>query len=126
MKIGTQTMIFGLALCAFSGYGMAATPNAGAQALADAARSMPGSAKQASLNVSDQELDKRVEAALERAPYLYAQHITVTSRDGIVTLGGMVENPSDLRDALKISGRVDGVKDLVDDLEIWDFGGRSR
>jgi osmotically-inducible protein OsmY len=119
-------MIVGLGLCALSGYSMAAAPDAGSEALADAARPMPVSATRASLGVSDQELDRRVEAALQRAPYLDDEHITVTSTDGIVTLGGKVGSPFDLRDALKIAGRVDGVKDVVDGLEILDFGGRNR
>jgi osmotically-inducible protein OsmY len=91
----------------------------------DAAGSVAISAKQASLNVPDPELAKRVETALDRAPYLDADHITVTSRVGIVTLQGMVGSASDLQDALKISSRVGGVKDVIDDLEIWEFGGRN-
>ena len=73
----------------------------------------------------DQEVNKRVEAALDQAPYLYAQHVTATTRDGIVTLQGMVGSASDLQDALRITSRVNGVKDVVDELEIWQFGGRS-
>ena len=69
---------------------------------------------------------ERVEAALDQAPYLDAEHVTVTSRDGIVTLQGMVGSASDLQDALRIASRVNGVKDVVDELEIWQFGGRGR
>ena len=71
---------------------------------------------------SDQEIDKRVTAALAAAPYLYAEHITVTSEDGVVTLHGLVGSPSDLEDAIRVSSRVQGVKDVVDDLQIEDFG----
>ena len=75
---------------------------------------------------SDQQIDNRVTAALAAAPYLYADHVTVTSKDGVVTLHGMVGSASDLVDAIRISSRVEGVKDVRDDLQIWEFGGRGR
>jgi len=126
MKIGTQTMILGLILSAFSGYSTTATANESSETMADAANVIAVSAKRASLGSADQEVNKRVEAALDQAPYLDAEHVTVTSRDGIVTLQGMVGSASDLQDALRIASRVNGVKDVVDELEIWQFGGRGR
>jgi osmotically-inducible protein OsmY len=125
MKIGMQAMILGLILSAFSGYGTTATANESSETMADAANVIAASTKRASLDAADQEVNKRVEAALDQAPYLYAQHVTATTRDGIVTLQGMVGSASDLQDALKITSRVSGVKDVVDELEIWQFGGRS-
>jgi osmotically-inducible protein OsmY len=82
------------------------------------------SAKRASLDAADHEVNKRVEAAVDQAPYLYA-HVTATTRDGIVTLRGMVGGASDLQDVLRITSRVNGVKNVVDELEIWQFGSRS-
>jgi osmotically-inducible protein OsmY len=80
----------------------------------------------ASASASDQPIDRRVATALQAAPYLYAEHITVTSKDGVVTLHGTVGSPWDLREAIKISSRVPGVHAVVDDLEIWDFTARGR
>lgn len=80
----------------------------------------------ASASPTDQQVDQRVTAALQSDRYLYAEHITVTSQDGVITLHGLVDSDWDLLDAIKISSRVKGVKSVVDDLEIWDFGGRSR
>lgn len=77
-------------------------------------------------SASDQDVDKHVSAALESAPYLDADHITVTSKNGVVTLHGSVGDEWDLRDAIKITSQVEGVKDIVDDLQIWQFGGRGR
>jgi osmotically-inducible protein OsmY len=77
-------------------------------------------------SASDQPIDRRVTAALQAAPYLYAEHITVTSKDGVITLHGMVGSPWDLREAIQISSRVPGVHAVVDDLEIWDFSARGR
>jgi len=125
MKIATQALVLGLTVCAFSAYSTTATANESSETMRDAVGSVVISVKQASLNVPDPELAKRVETALDRAPYLDADHITVTSRHGIVILQGMVGSASDLQDALKISNRVGGVKDVIDDLEIWEFGGRN-
>lgn len=77
-------------------------------------------------HASIQSLDQRVTAALESDPYLYSEHITVTSKDGVVTLHGSVGDEWDLRKAIKISSQVEGVKDVVDDLQIWQFGIRGR
>jgi osmotically-inducible protein OsmY len=125
MKIATRTTILRLTLCALFGYGATAGANEVGETMADAAKPILVSAKRVSLNAADREVNKRVEAALDQAPYLDADHITVTSKEGIVTLEGMVGSPSDLQDALKITSRVDGVKDVVDELEIWQFGGRN-
>jgi osmotically-inducible protein OsmY len=73
-----------------------------------------------------QDINQRVTAALESARYLYAEHIRVTSKDGVVTLHGMVGDAWDLQQAIRISSQVPGVTGVVDDLEIWQFGGRGR
>lgn len=125
MKITTQAMMFGLALGALSGYSAAASAKADGDVALNAPQAGVVAAQPVSAGISDRELDTRVGVALDHAPYLYARHIEVTSRNGIVTLHGMVGSASDLEDAVKISSRVDGVKNVVDQLEIWDFGGRS-
>ena len=77
-------------------------------------------------SASDKDTGQRVRAALDSDQYLYAEHITVTSKDGVVTLHGLVDSEWDLRQAISISSRVNGVKQVVDDLEIWDLDGRGR
>ena len=76
-------------------------------------------------SAADGDIAQRVTAALQSDPYLYSEHITVTSKDGVVTLHGSVGDEWDLRDAIEVSSHVEGVKDVVDDLQIWQFGGRS-
>jgi BON domain-containing protein len=70
---------------------------------------------------SDQEVTKRVESALDAAPYLDASHITVTTRDGVVALDGIVGDVSDLIHALRIASRVAGAQRVEESLEIPDF-----
>ena len=52
MKIGTQTMILGLILSAFSGYSTTATANESSETMADAANVIAVSAKRASLDAA--------------------------------------------------------------------------
>jgi osmotically-inducible protein OsmY len=124
MKVVRRAILFGLALFAVGGYASAATGSRNEKSIegSSIATSMKGDTQHA----SDQDIRKRVRAALDSAPYLYAEHITVTSKNGVVTLNGLVGSEWDLRDAIKVSSRVDGVRRVDDDLEIWDFGGSRR
>ena len=67
---------------------------------------------------SDRELTKRVESALDAARYLDASRITVTTKDGVVTLEGIVGDISDLRTAIRVSSRVAGARRIDDNLEM--------
>jgi len=68
--------------------------------------------------VADEKLTEQVEAALHSDPFFYDEHVTVTIRNGVVTLQGIVFDDWDLRDALRLSRKVAGVKRVVNDLEI--------
>lgn len=67
---------------------------------------------------ADEALRHRVQAALHDNPYFYDAHVTVTVKDGVVSLEGIVLDPSDLWLALRISRRVPGVKRIDNALEI--------
>jgi hypothetical protein len=74
------------------------------------------------IGVSDAAVTRQVETALQANPYLYDGHITVTVKDGVVTLRGMVLDEWDLRMAIRVSRKIAGVKRVVDDLEM-ELGG---
>ena len=63
---------------------------------------------------------------LRSDPYIDDSHITVSVRNGVVTLEGIVLDHSDLLAALRISGRISGVKALVDDLQLHRIGDDLR
>jgi hypothetical protein len=67
---------------------------------------------------ADETIKRQVEAALRSDPFFYDEHVTVTIRNGVVTLQGMVFDDWDLRNALRIGRKVPGVKRVVNDLEI--------
>jgi hypothetical protein len=68
--------------------------------------------------VADEKVKEEVEEALHSDPFFYDAHVTVTTKNGVVTLEGMVFDDWDLRQAMRISKRVAGVKRVVNDLEI--------
>lgn len=70
----------------------------------------------------DAALVGRVEMALKADRYLYAEHVNVLSKNGVVTLEGMVADPWDLRTALRLAASVPGVRSVVDNLELYGDG----
>jgi osmotically-inducible protein OsmY len=71
---------------------------------------------------ADRILAERVLAALQADPYAYAEHVTIDAKRGVVRLSGQVGDDSQLRDVLRISSAVPGVRRVDDQLEIIDFG----
>jgi len=68
--------------------------------------------------VPDAEVKKQVETAMRSDPYFYDGHVTVTIKNGVVTLQGMVFDEWDLRAATRISKKVAGVKRVINELDI--------
>jgi osmotically-inducible protein OsmY len=74
--------------------------------------------------VSDEEVTRRVQAALHSNRYFNDDRVTVTTKDGVVTLEGVVVDPMDLYAALRISRNIEGVQrvnDLLEISDLWDF-----
>ena len=69
--------------------------------------------------VPDEVVRTRVETALHADPYFYDEHVTVTVKNGIVHLEGIVFDVGDIQDARRIiRKKVPGVKRVVNELEI--------
>jgi osmotically-inducible protein OsmY len=120
MSISSKKRI--LVICASLGpvvYGLAgfATP-VGAQNAAAPAMS------QGADSATDDELGKRVQAALHSDPYFYDEHVSVSVENGDVVLRGFVFSDWDLRDAIRIARQAAGDRRVVDNLSIK-LGGRS-
>jgi osmotically-inducible protein OsmY len=64
-----------------------------------------------------------VETALHSAPYFYDGHVTVTVKDGVVHLQGVVFDAWDLQVARRISKKIAGAKRVVNELEICSCDG---
>jgi hypothetical protein len=68
--------------------------------------------------VPDEKMKQQVEEALHSGAYFYDEHVTVTIKDGVATLQGIVFDDWDLRQAMRIARKVPGVRRVVNDLEI--------
>jgi hypothetical protein len=51
-------------------------------------------------------------------PFFYDGHVTVTIENGVATLRGIVFDDWDMRQAMRISRRIAGVKRVINDLDI--------
>jgi osmotically-inducible protein OsmY len=67
---------------------------------------------------ADVELNKQVETAMHANRYFYDEHVTATTKDGVVILRGLVFDEWDVRTAIRISKRIAGVKRVISQLEI--------
>jgi len=72
--------------------------------------------------VSDAVLQERVKDAMHSDPYFLDTHVTVTVKNGIVILEGLVLDQWSFSDATRISRKIPGVKSVFNDLEIHDSG----
>lgn len=80
-------------------------------------------ATQGTDSMTDEELSKRVKAALHADPYFYDRHVKVSVENGAVVLHGMVFSDWDIRNAIRIARQAADQRLVVDDLTI-EQGGR--
>jgi len=66
---------------------------------------------------SDEALAAKVEAALKQNPYIFSDHVTVTVKDGVVRVGGVVNDLIDLLAILRIARRMAGGGRVVNEIE---------
>jgi osmotically-inducible protein OsmY len=66
---------------------------------------------------SDEAIAANVEAALKQNPYIFSDHITVTAKNGVVRVAGMVNDLNDLLAILRVARRVAGRGRVVNEIE---------
>ena len=69
-------------------------------------------------SADDEKLNDEVKTAMKSDRYFYDYHVAVETRNGVVTLRGLVFDDWDVRAAIRISKRIPGVKRVVNQLEI--------
>jgi hypothetical protein len=69
-------------------------------------------------STADAQLNTQVETAMRSDRYFYDDHVTATTRNGVVVLRGLVFDEWDVRTAIRISKRIAGVKRVINQLEI--------
>jgi hypothetical protein len=109
-------ILAGLAVCAAVWADEAHAPaNAPLQAIVVKARRVP-------VILPDAEVKERVEAAMHDDPYFLDEHVTVTVKNGVVILEGIVSDPWDLMDATRIARKIPGVKSVFNNLDLEENG----
>ena len=77
--------------------------------------------------LADSQTVARVEAALEADPKIYARHIDVSARGGVVYLSGYVWSEGDFLEAKRDAASVPGVTKVITQMELMRGGvGGSR
>jgi len=66
---------------------------------------------------ADSEMTAKVTAALRQDPYIFSDHVTVRTENGIVRLEGRVSDLVDLFQILKLARRIAGRGRIVDAIE---------
>jgi osmotically-inducible protein OsmY len=66
---------------------------------------------------SDQATSAQVTTALQQDPYIFSDHVTVTTKNGVVRLEGMVHDLSDLHAILRLARRIAGKGRVVNGIE---------
>ena len=66
---------------------------------------------------SDEAIAAKVETALKENPYIFSDHVTVTAKNGVVTVAGVVNDVNDLLAILRVARRAAGKGRVVNEIE---------
>jgi len=73
---------------------------------------------QANRQASDEQVTRQVQKTLTNDPWIYAEHVTVTTQNGVVTLEGIVGDTGERFRILRLCRKIPGTRRVVDALEI--------
>lgn len=69
-------------------------------------------------HIPDRQVTEEVEKALAEDPYVYAEHVTITTYNGVVRVEGIVGDTGERFRILRRCRKIPGAKRIVDALEI--------
>jgi osmotically-inducible protein OsmY len=122
-KKRSLVILLGAAVYAGAVFAELASVQTAAAATVSQSNSTSVAAAQGADTMTDEELSRRVQAALHADPYFYDKHVSVSVDNGAVVLHGIVFSEWDLRDAIRIAKQAADRRQVVDDLSIQ-LGGR--
>ena len=67
---------------------------------------------------SDEEVTAEVETALHSDRYIFSGHVTITSKNGVVTLRGIALDYWDVSAMKRLVRKMPGVKKVVDEIDV--------
>lgn len=65
----------------------------------------------------DAVLAAKVMAGLQQNPYIFADHVTVTAENGVLRVGGVVQDLSELYAILRVARRLAGTRRVVNEID---------
>jgi BON domain-containing protein len=71
---------------------------------------------------SDAVLVAKVEGAMQNDPYLFVSHISVSAENGVVRLEGVVQDPFDMLQLVRLARRIAGKRRVVNEIEVVSGG----
>lgn len=120
-RIWVISAYLGLLVCGLGGIATRVDAQNAAPAVSRPA-SIAASTTEGAEWVTDENLRKRVKAALHADPYLDDGHVTVSIEKGVVVLRGFVFSDWDLGDALRVARKAAGDRPVIDNLSIKEGG----
>ena len=73
---------------------------------------------QGTREAADEQITRQVESALTNDPWIYAQHVILTTRNGIVRVEGITSDAWEMRRILRECRRTPGVRRCLNQLEM--------
>lgn len=73
---------------------------------------------QAKRQVADEQVTQQVQRTLTDDPWIYAEHITVTTQNGVVRVEGFVGDTGERFRILRLCRKIPGARRVVDALEV--------
>jgi osmotically-inducible protein OsmY len=68
--------------------------------------------------ITDEQLTRQVQETLAEDPWIFADHITVTARGGVIRLEGIVGDTGELFRVLRLCRKIPGARRVVNELEM--------
>lgn len=72
---------------------------------------------EAKRQAADEQVTRQVQKTLTEDPFIYAEHVIITTRNGVVTLEGIVGDNGERFRLLRLCRKIPGVRRVVDALE---------
>lgn len=73
---------------------------------------------QAKRQAADEQVTRQVEETLTDDPWIYAEHVTVTTQNGVVRLEGIVGDTGEMFRIVRLCRKIPGARRVVNALEI--------
>jgi len=91
-------------------------PVQGAAERADAR--LPEVVIQGKRQAADEQVTRQVQQTLTNDPWIYSEHITITTRNGVVRLEGIVGDTGEMFRIIRLCRKIPGARRVVNALEI--------